>query len=348
MSESESEREIDQRHRPGQAHSNSMVSKQKQSRMTARVPRQPSSTTTKMTVLQSSSRRPDPTGEGSYWGPNDDKDAYHQAITHHLFCLTLEDKLFLAPVSNPRNVLDIGTGIALWATDFADAYPDAEILGTDLSPIWEDAVRPNLRLEVDDCCSKWTYLDEGRAPFDLIHMRCLFGSVADWSALYKQSFDHLVPGGYIEQAEMSLNPHSLFEGDDASLSIFHQWYHFWKQCSAKTGKSWLIADTMQQSMRDAGFEDVCEVRFKWPIGWSWASSDPRLREIGRWYREFWEVGMEGWIMALSTRYMGWTADQARDFIRKTQEVLRDDEQRIYYEVVIVYGRKPEHDSKSGK
>jgi hypothetical protein len=136
--------------------------------------------------------------------------------------LTLEDKLFLSPVSNPRHILDIGTGIGLWATyvdaasstvaifltvcsDIADAYPEAEILGelssvlqeivtdsavaTDLSPTWEDAVRPNLRLEVDDCCSKWTYLDEGREPFDLIHIRCLFGSVADWPALYKQSFE---------------------------------------------------------------------------------------------------------------------------------------------------------------
>ncbi|KKA20427.1 hypothetical protein T310_5546 [Rasamsonia emersonii CBS 393.64] len=312
-----------------------------------------------MTLLQpeSFSRRQNPTGtkmvvgtiriltslpasgDGSYWGPNDDKDAYHQVITHHLFCLTLKDKLLLAPISNPRHVLDIGTGIGLWATNFADAYPDAEILGTDLSPIWEDAVRPNLRLEVDDCCSKWTYLDEGRQPFDLIHVRCLFGSVEDWPTFYEQSFDHLRPGGYIEQAEMSLVPHSLSGEYSSSLSIFHQWYQFWKQCGVKTGKSWHIADTMQQAMREAGFEDVREVRFKWPIG-TWAS-DARLREIGRWYREFWEVGMEGWIMALSTRYMGWTADQAREFIRKTQEVLRDGEQRIYYEVVIVYGRKPE-------
>lgn len=30
----------------------------------------------------------------------------------------------------------------------------------------------------------------------------------------------------------------------------------------------------------------------------------RLAEIARWFRQFWETGMEGWILAVSTRYMG--------------------------------------------
>lgn len=33
---------------------------------------------------------------------------------HHLFLLTLNDKLFLAPLKNPKRVLDIGTGIGMW------------------------------------------------------------------------------------------------------------------------------------------------------------------------------------------------------------------------------------------
>lgn len=33
---------------------------------------------------------------------------------HHLYRLVLDDELYLAPVSAPRNVLDIGTGRGLW------------------------------------------------------------------------------------------------------------------------------------------------------------------------------------------------------------------------------------------
>lgn len=55
-------------------------------------------------------------------------------------------------------------------------------------------------------------------------------------------------------------------------------------------------------MREAGFVDVVEKRFKWPIG-PW-SSDPKLKEIGRWNLLNWEEGMEGWVMAAYTRVLG--------------------------------------------
>ena len=34
---------------------------------------------------------------------------------HLLFLLTLNDRLFLAPLDNPKTVIDIGTGIGIWA-----------------------------------------------------------------------------------------------------------------------------------------------------------------------------------------------------------------------------------------
>lgn len=35
--------------------------------------------------------------------------------SHHLFLLTLNNRLFLAPLDNPKQVLDVGTGIGVWA-----------------------------------------------------------------------------------------------------------------------------------------------------------------------------------------------------------------------------------------
>jgi len=34
---------------------------------------------------------------------------------HHLWLLTLKDRLFLAPIENPQAILDVGTGTGLWA-----------------------------------------------------------------------------------------------------------------------------------------------------------------------------------------------------------------------------------------
>jgi methylase of polypeptide subunit release factors len=37
-----------------------------------------------------------------------------------------------------HNVLDFATGTGMWAIDFADKYPAASVIGTDLSPIQPD------------------------------------------------------------------------------------------------------------------------------------------------------------------------------------------------------------------
>lgn len=50
--------------------------------------------------------------------------------------LILESKLHLAPLDKKiQKFLDIGTGTGIWAIDFADEYPSATVIGTDISPI---------------------------------------------------------------------------------------------------------------------------------------------------------------------------------------------------------------------
>lgn len=42
---------------------------------------------------------------------------------HHLFLLTLNDRLFLAPLEEPKRVLDVGTGNGIWAQyDHINSY----------------------------------------------------------------------------------------------------------------------------------------------------------------------------------------------------------------------------------
>ena len=49
--------------------------------------------------------------------------------------ITMNGKLFFAPIGDkPGRILDIGTGTGIWAIDVGDEYPDAEIIGTDISP----------------------------------------------------------------------------------------------------------------------------------------------------------------------------------------------------------------------
>ena len=52
---------------------------------------------------------------------------------------------------------------------------------------------------------------------------------------------------------------------------------------------------------DAGFVDVVEKRYKWPLG-DWPT-DPRLKEIGRWNAHHWMEGMDSWALRLLTQYL---------------------------------------------
>ena len=67
--------------------------------------------------------------------------------------------------------------------DFADQYPDCQVTGTDLSPTQPREVPPNLQFEIDDACSEWTFPPD---HFDLIHVRALYGSIADWPKFYSE------------------------------------------------------------------------------------------------------------------------------------------------------------------
>lgn len=98
------------------------------------------------------------------------------------------DRLFLAPISNnPQNVLDVRTGTGIWAIDFADHYPSAQVSGFDLSPIQPQWVAPNLRIEINYASDpEWGYT---RSSFDFIHARAMYGSIADWPTFYQQALE---------------------------------------------------------------------------------------------------------------------------------------------------------------
>jgi len=273
--------------------------------------------------------------DGEYWGPNDDKQNDQLDIGHHTLQLLFDGKLFHAPIgSNPQKVLDIGTGTGIWAIDFADQFPSATIIGTDLSPIQPTWVPPNCKFEVDDCTSEWTF---GKDSFDFIHVNGLYGSIRDWPALYKQIYKHLKPGGWYEQSEVSVT----WRSDDGSIPEghpFQRWSDIFVEAGEKIGKTFRILDLQKQYIIDAGFENVTEEKHKLPVG-PW-SSDPKLKEAGRWHLLECYEGIEGWAMAMLTRVMGWTLPEVQAFLGEVRKAFKDPKVHGYTSVSVTWGQKP--------
>lgn len=84
--------------------------------------------------------------------------------------MLLGGNLYVAPL-NPESVhrvLDCGTGTGIWALDFGETHPAAQVIGVDLSPIQPSWVYSNVKFEVDDLEKPWTWPEE---YFDFIHCR---------------------------------------------------------------------------------------------------------------------------------------------------------------------------------
>lgn len=100
-------------------------------------------------------------------------------------------QLFLAPVAQPQNVLDVRCGQnGLWAKSMADMYPDAQITGMDVTTPKTDG-QPNLEFCLQNFNDEWI-LDEvlqAHGKFDFIFAKSLFGSSQDFPAFYKRCFE---------------------------------------------------------------------------------------------------------------------------------------------------------------
>jgi SAM-dependent methyltransferase len=273
--------------------------------------------------------------DGKYWAPNDEDQNGQLEIANHIFLLLFDGALFQAPLDpSPKEVLDIGTGTGIWAIDFADQFPSASVTGTDLSPIQPTWTPPNCRFEIDDCTEEWTFR---KNSFDFIHVRSLYGSIADWPAFYRQVYAHLKPGGWYEQVEYSVD----WKADDDSIPpghIFREASARYVEAGEKMGKTFRIVDLQRDFVVEAGLVNVVEKRYKMPLG-PW-SAEKKQRDIGRWHLLEAYQGIEGWTMALFTRILGWSAERVQVFLVGVRDGFKDRSIHAYTSVSVVYGQKP--------
>ncbi|KAI3549743.1 hypothetical protein CABS03_08068 [Colletotrichum abscissum] len=275
--------------------------------------------------------------DGKYHWPNDEKESDRLDLQHNLFLLTFHFKLGLAPPSaqdsGVKRVLDVGTGTGLWAIEFADEHPGAEVYGVDLSPVQTSAIPPNAKFEVDDIEEPWTY----HVPFDYIHTRMMTSSVSDWSKLFKQAFKHLEPGGYLEIQEADLHPHC----DDGTLKPDHamtKWLKLLGEAMEIFGRPFVDIPGLVAVMEEVGFVDVTIETYKWPIN-EWPK-DPHYKEIGTWTHANFMEGLEAWTLAPYTRALNWTKEEVFVFLTEVRSNLKNRNIHAYWPIYSIYGKKP--------
>ncbi|KAK7415022.1 hypothetical protein QQX98_006159 [Neonectria punicea] len=258
-------------------------------------------------------------------------------LQHHLFALTFNGKLFHCPVGGDKPIgrcLDAGTGTGVWAIDFADDHPETEVIGIDISPIQPSFVPANLSFQVDDLEDDWTF----SYKFDLVFARMMTGSFGDWPRFMKQSFDGLNPGGWLEMQDIGF-PLRCDDGTVKKDSYINQWSELMIKTTGIFGRSAEGAAQYKQQMIDAGFVNVTEIIYKWPMN-QWPA-DPYFKELGFWCCHNIADGLSGLSMALFTRALGWSSEEVEVFLSHVRIDMKNKQIHAWWPIHVVYGQRPE-------
>jgi hypothetical protein len=216
--------------------------------------------------------------QGKYVLPNDETEQNRLDLQHHLFLLTLQGELHLAPLKpGIHNALDIATGTGIWAIEFAAKYPSANVIGTDLSPIQPLFVPPNCHFEVDDAEDDWVYSHD----FDYIHGRLLLSCFRTFPPIVAKAYAALHPGGWFELQD-SL-PLTCLD-DSWNGTDIQRWVNLTLEGAARLGMDWHKVGKYKEWLEEAGFVDVQEVPLVWPSN-TWPRSRHH-KQLGIWMNQY--------------------------------------------------------------
>ncbi|KAJ0350295.1 hypothetical protein COL154_013334 [Colletotrichum chrysophilum] len=272
--------------------------------------------------------------DGKYILPNDDLEQERLDIVNHVWMVTLDNRFCMCPKNEgAKRVLDLGTGTGIWALDYADAFPDAEVIGVDLSPIQPGYVPPNCVFEIDDVEKEWTWTK----PFDFILARNMIGCFSDWEAAIEQAYNHLEPGGWMEIQDSEW-PAVCDDGSMTEDMAIYKYTTMGAEACEEIGRTISKTHTFDRLMREAGFEDVVKIPLKFPIS-PWPK-DRRLKEIGLWTQASLLPGLEGLALANFTRTLGWTREETLVLCAQTRRDIQDPKIHAYWNGYVIYGRKP--------
>ncbi|RBR10776.1 uncharacterized protein FIESC28_09307 [Fusarium coffeatum] len=271
----------------------------------------------------------------TYYLPSDEHESERLDLQNHQLLLTFGGKKCFAPnAETAKRVLDVGTGTGIWAVEFADEHPHAEVVGIDIAAIQPAFVPPNCTFEIDDAEQEWTW----SKPFDYIFVRLMSGSFTDWDKFTKQCYKNLEPGGWLE----IIDPTFPAKSDDGTLkptSPLHKWDELTVKGAATLGRPFIETEDHERRMKEAGFINVTKKTFKWPSN-TWPK-DPKYKEIGLWTLANIERNLESISSFLLRQGLGMTHEEIVVFIANVREEMRNTKVHAYWEVIVVTGQKPE-------
>ncbi|CAN8103225.1 unnamed protein product [Discula destructiva] len=241
-----------------------------------------------------------------------------------MWVLLLRGNLSIAPIGEPTNVLDIGTGTGIWAR------------GQDISLIQPlENLPPNCSFVREDTEDTWVF---GK-KFDYIHWRLMLTCFKDHKAMIAKVYENLAPGGWGEFQEWTVE----IVGEDEAAEEFvrksalKKWCELGVAGGAKFGHDFRAALKYKQWMVEAGFVDIQERQILVPVN-IWPA-DPEESNLGGWFSLDAQKGVKGTAKLLEAA--GMAPEDIPGFMDEVCDDVTHISMRAYSPHYVFYGRKPE-------
>ncbi|MBE3565289.1 MAG: class I SAM-dependent methyltransferase [Thermogemmatispora sp.] len=264
--------------------------------------------------------------EQPYLLPKDLGEVNRLDFQHYILRAILHGN-YLAPIQQPRRILDVGCGTGQWAFELAQQFPQAEVVGLDLELVKASASPPpNYRFVQGDILHGLPFDNDS---FDFVHQRLLFLAIpqAAWPAAVQELARVTAPGGWVELVEASIAPKDLTPSGPVTQRLFA----LGGQLAALRGidSEGVVARSLNYYLSETGLVNIERRQIEVPVG-EWG-------------------GRLGSLMALNFREgaKALSAPIAHRFARTEQEVATDIEEMLQefnryhtkYSYIIAYGQK---------
>jgi ubiquinone/menaquinone biosynthesis C-methylase UbiE len=156
--------------------------------------------------------------------PTDLEEMNRLDFQHYMLRYALHGN-YAAPITNPKSILDVGTGTGRWAREIAQTFPQANVIGVDVNLPPADSLAeegkgdvrpPNYTFVQANLFEGLPFAD---GSFDFVHMRLLIMAIPHEQ--WPQVIDELVrvtrPGGWVESIETTI----LQQAGPAMSQIIH-------------------------------------------------------------------------------------------------------------------------------
>ncbi|GER85076.1 hypothetical protein KTAU_37120 [Thermogemmatispora aurantia] len=157
--------------------------------------------------------------EQPYALPKDLGEANRLDFQHYILRAILHGN-YLAPIQQPRRILDVGCGTGQWAFELAQQFPQAEVIGLDLELVKASASPPpNYRFVQGDILHGLPFDNDS---FDFVHQRLLVLAIplAAWPSAVRELARITAPGGWVELVESSTGMQDFMPSGPATQELW--------------------------------------------------------------------------------------------------------------------------------